>query len=145
MRKSLLLLGGALLVGGCNEGSAPDGNAAANAAATAPAKPKVRHYCFYKKDAQKGWSASRDGHGNVVVKGKAHLDDVRYKAELGQPEVSGTSAKLWLSTTTNTSYAAPDNWWDVSFTIPDSAAVTEVTVNCDAERVFAELKVAAKK
>jgi hypothetical protein len=138
MRNSPLLLVGSLLLAGCNQGS-PHGNAAANAAA--PAKPKVHHYCFFKKDAQKGWSASRDPNGNVVVKGKAHVDDVRYKADLGQPDISDTSAKLWLTTTTNSSYAAPDNWWDVSFTIPDSRAITSVSVNCDAERVFADLEV----
>ena len=141
MRKSALLLTGSLLLAACNQG-APQDNAANTAA---PAKPKVHHYCFFKKDAQKGWSAARDAKGDVTVKGKAHVDDVRYKADLGQPEVSGTSAKLWLSTTTNTSYAAPDNWWDVSFTIPDSAAITSVTVNCDAERVFAELQVKPAK
>lgn len=145
MRNSPLLLVGSLLLAGCNQG-APQDNAAANRAA--PAKPKVHHYCFFKKDAQKGWSATRDAKGNVTVKGKAHVEDVRYKADLGQPEVSvtgrgavATSAKLWLTTTTNSSYAAPDNWWDVSFTIPDSAAITSVTVNCDAERVFADLTV----
>jgi hypothetical protein len=139
MRKDIMVLGGVLLLGGCNQAGAPQNNAAAQA--SAPAAPKVRHYCFFKKDAQKGWTTSRDAAGNVIVKGKAHVDDVRYKADLGQPEISGSSAKLWLSTTTNTSYAAPGNWWDVSFTIPDSGAVTNVTVNCDAERVFADLKV----
>jgi hypothetical protein len=139
MRNSMLLLGGLLLVAGCNQSGDQGGNAAANTAA--PAKPKVHHYCFFKKDAQKGWSASRDPNGNVVVKGKAHVDDVRYKADLGQPDISDTSAKLWLTTTTNSSYAAPDNWWDVSFTIPDSRAITSVSVNCDAERVFADLEV----
>jgi hypothetical protein len=138
MRTMILLAGATLLVAGCNQTQAPDANASANAAA---AKPKVRHYCFYTKDASKAWSASRDAQGNVTVKGKAHVDDVRYAADLGQPEIAGTAAKLWLSTTTNGSYARPGNWWDVSFTIPDSAAVTEVTVNCDAERVFADLKV----
>lgn len=142
MRKSLLFGGAALLLAGCNQ-SATDNTKTAQP--EAPAKPKVRHYCFYHRDAQKEWSAARDSHGNVVVKGKAHVDDPRYAADLGQPEVAGTSAKLWLSTTTNTSYARPGNWWDVSFTIPDSAAVTDVTVNCDAERVFADLRVKPKK
>lgn len=143
MHRSLLLLGAALLVAGCNQGEAPDNEVSANA--TAPAKPKVNHYCFYKKDASKGWAATRDAKGNVTVTGKAHVDDVRYAADLGQPEVAGTAAKLWLSTTTNMSYARPGNWWDVSFTIPDSADVTEVTVNCDKDRVFADLKVKPAK
>ena len=143
MRKLVVLLCGTLLVGGCNQSATNDSNAAANAAA--PARPKVNHYCFFPKDAQRGWTASRDAKGNVVVKGKARVDDVRNKADLGQPEIAGSSAKLWLTLTTNSSYAAPDNWWDVSFTIPDSAAVDEVTVNCDAERVFADLKVKPAK
>ena len=143
MRTSTVLLFGTLLIGGCNQSGSSDGNAAANVAA--PAKPKVNHYCFFPKDAQKGWTASRDSKGNVVVKGKARVDDVRNKADLGQPEISGSTAKLWLTLTTNSSYAAPENWWNVSFTIPDSASVDEVTVNCDAERVFADLKVKPAK
>lgn len=147
MRKSTVLLCGALLpaslmLGACNQGGGSDTKASQ---AEAPAKPRVNHYCFYKKDAQKGWTATRDADGNVVVKGKAHLDDVRYKADLGQPDIAGGLAKLWLTTTTNTSYAAPGGWWDASFTIPNSAAITEVTVNCDYERQFADLKVAAAK
>ena len=146
MRKSTLLMCGTLVLAGCNQGATPDNNAAATVAA--PAKPKVNHYCFFKKDAQKGWSATRDANGDVVVKGKARVDDVRNKPELGQPELTvggrgavPESAKLWLTLAQNSSYPAKDNWWDVSFTIPHSAGVHEVTVNCDAERVFADLKV----
>ena len=142
MRTSVLLFGSALLLGGCNQGSTADTKASQP---EPPAKPKVSHYCFYKKDAQKSWSASRDANGNVVVEGKAHLDDPRYKADLGQPDIAGSSAKLWLSTTTNTSYAAPGGWWDVSFTIPNSTSIDEVTVNCDAERQFADLKLKPAK
>ena len=144
MRTTTVLLAGVMLLGGCNQSSG--GNADTKAAAPeAPAKPKVNHYCFFKKEAQKDWSASRDASGNVVVKGKALVDDVRNKADLGQPEVTGTTAKLWLTLAQNTSYAAKDNWWDVSFTIPDSKGVTEVTVNCDADRQFADLKVKPAK
>jgi hypothetical protein len=143
MRKTALLTIGTIMLAACGQGDSGQVNNTANAAADA--KPKVNHYCFFKKDAQKGWTASRDASGNVVVKGKAHLDDVRYKADLGQPDIAGTSAKLWLTTTTNTSYAAKDNWWDVSFTIPNSAAITEVSVNCDAERQFADLQVKPAK
>ena len=143
MRKSTVLLCGTLLVAACGQSGTESAN---NAVKTAAAEtPKVNHYCFFKKDAQKDWSASRDADGNVVVKGKARVDDVRNKADLGQPEVTGTSAKLWLTLAQNASYAAKDNWWDVNFTIPDSAAVSEVTVNCDAERVFADLKVKLAK
>jgi hypothetical protein len=143
MRTSTVLLCGTLLLVGCKQGQPADSNAAANVAA--PAKPKVKHYCFFAKEAQKAWSASRDGAGNVVVTGKARVDDVRNKADLGQPEVSGSSAKLWLTMAQNISYPAKDNWWDVSFTIPDSAAVDEVTVNCDPQRVLADLKVKPRK
>ncbi|MBV9527309.1 hypothetical protein [Sphingomonas sp.] len=142
MRKVTMLVCGTLLLGACNQGGDPDTKTTQS---EAPATPKVNHYCFYKKDAQIGWTASRDAQGNVVVKGKAHVDDVRYKADLGQPDISGSSAKLWLSTTTNTSYAAPGNWWDVSFTIPNSSAIDHVTVNCDAERQFADLTVKPAK
>ena len=143
MRTVMAVLGGAMLLAACGQSRTEPANDTVKAAA--PEAPKVNHYCFFKKDAQKGWSASRDADGNVVVKGKARVDDIRNKADLGQPEVTGTSAKLWLTLAPNASYAAKDNWWDVSFTIPDSAAVTEVTVNCDAQRVFADLKVKPAK
>lgn len=143
MRTVLAVLGGTLLLAACGQSGTEPANNTAKAAA--PEEPKVNHYCFFKKDAQKGWSATRDASGNVVVKGKALVDDVRNKADLGQPEISGTTAKLWLTIAQNGSYPAKDNWWDVSFTIPDSKAVTEVTVNCDADRVFADLKVKPAK
>jgi len=143
MRTSTVLLCGTLLLAGCKQGETADSNAASNVAA--PAKPKVNHYCFFAKDAQKGWSAARNDTGNVVVTGKARVDDVRNKADLGQPEISGSSARLWLTLAPNSSYPAKDNWWDVSFTIPDSAGVDEVTVNCDAQRQFADLKVKPRK
>ena len=143
MRTVMAVLGGVMLLAACGQSGTEPANNTVKAAA--PEAPKVNHYCFFKKDAQKGWAASRDASGNVVVKGKAHLDDVRYKADLGQPDIAGSSAKLWLTTTTNTSYAAKDNWWDVSFTIPNSAAITEVSVNCDAERQFADLQVKPAK
>ena len=142
MRTSTLLLCGTLLLAGCNQGTEPTNNTAAK---TAAAKPKVNHYCFFAKDAQKGWSAARDGNGNVVVTGKARVDDVRNKADLGQPEITGSSAKLWLTMAQNSSYPAKDNWWDVSFTVPNSAWVDEVTVNCDPQRQFADLKVPRPK
>ena len=143
MRTVMAVLGGAMLLAACGQSGTEPANNTVKAAV--PEAPKVNHYCFFKKDAQKGWSASRDADGNVVVKGKARVDDIRNKADLGQPELAGSSAKLWLTIAPNGSYAAKDNWWDVSFTIPSSAAVTEVTVNCDSERVFADLKVKPAK
>jgi hypothetical protein len=137
--KFLLACAATALVTGCNE-PAPSGSATANAANTAATKAP-RHYCFFKADEARDWAAARDPGGNITVKGKAHVRDVRYKADLGQPEISGGSARLWLSMTPNTAYRSPDNWWDVSFTIPDSAGVTAVTVACDSKRVLAELPV----
>ena len=43
----------------------------------------------------------------------------------------------------DTGYAAPDNWWDMTATIPDSAAVDTVEVKCG-DQAVAELKVAPK-
>ena len=145
MRKSTWLASASLLLAACNQGGGADTK---STQPEAPPKPKISHYCFYTHDAQKDWSASRDKDGNIVVKGKAHLDDNRYKAVLGQPEVpaGGTGpTKLWLTMTDNTSYASPGNWWDVTFTIPNSASINEVTVNCDAERQFADIKVKPAK
>lgn len=143
MRTVMAVLGGTIVLAACGQSGTEPANNSVKAAA--PETPAAHHYCFFKKDAQKGWSASRDASGNVVVKGKARVDDVRNKADLGQPDISGTSATLWLTMAQNGSYPAKDNWWDVSFTIPDSKAITEVSVKCDAERVFADLKVKPAK
>src|SRR5436305_7915753 len=111
--RALLLLAGAVAaLAGCNQGGEnAAGNVATNAAA---AKPKHPTYCFFKDSDTKGWAASRDAAGNISVKGKGHLDDDRYAAELSQPEISGASASLWLTMGPNTAaYGAPENWWDV--------------------------------
>ncbi len=81
-----------------------------------------------------------DAQGNVVVAGKANVKDARYRAELGQAEVAGASARIAPTIAQNTGYASPDNWWDVSATIPASGAVTSVTVECGA-KTLAELAV----
>src|SRR3569833_2678686 len=133
MRTVMAVLGGAMLLAACGQSRTEPANDTVKAAT--PETPKVNHNNNNKKKTQKDWSASRDADGNVVVKGKARVDDVRNKADLGQPEVTGTSAKLWLTVAQNASYAAKDYWWDVSFTIPSSGGVTEVTVNCASERV----------
>ena len=111
--------------------------------ATAPAqpqKPKRPAYCFFKSNELKAWTASVDAQGNVVVAGKAHMKDARYRPQLGKGEVSGNSAVISPTITQNSSYASPDNWWDVDATIPGSAAVTSVTILCGAKTV-AELAV----
>ena len=137
MRKSMLLIGAAAFVG-CGQS-----NEVANQPAKVPAKKKAS-YCFFKEPDAKDWAASRDKDGDIVVKGKAYRQDSRYRAVLGPATVTGTSAELSPTIVTNdTGFGAPDNWWDVSATIPNSAAVTSVTVSCGA-RTLAKLDVAAK-
>lgn len=133
MRQSIILFGAVALAGcGSNEDTA-------NQVAKAPAKKKPS-YCFFKEPDTKDWAASRDKTGNVVVKGKAYRQDPRYMAVLGTPAVTGSHAEIAPSITLNdTGFAAPENWWDVSATIPNSALVTGVTVTCG-PRTLAELK-----
>ena len=135
MRKSMILLGAAAGLAGC--GQAAD-NAAANEAAAnrAAAEAPRPAYCFFKKDETKGWAAKVDKDGNVVVSGKAYRSDGRYKAELQPATVSGTTAEVSPTITVNdTGYAAPENWWDLSETIPNSQAVTSVEVKCGADTI----------
>jgi len=137
MRKAMLLLGAAALAG-CGQS-----NEAANQVAKAPAKKKAA-YCFFKEPDTKGWTATRDKAGDIVVKGKAFRQDPRYKAVLGPATVTGTRAEIAPSVGNNdTGFAAPDNWWDLNATIPNSAAVESVAVTCGA-KTLAELKVPPK-
>jgi hypothetical protein len=136
----LLVLGTIAALAGC--GPSAD-NPPANQAAAAPPQPKVP-YCFFKDSETKGWSASRDKDGNIVVKGKAFREDSRYKALLGPPAVSGTSVEVRPTITVNdTGFGAPENWWSIEATIPDSAAIDSVNVRCGA-KTLAELKVPVK-
>lgn len=138
MNGKLVLLGAAAALASCNQAAEnPAGNAAANVGSS---KPKHPAYCFFKDEEAKGWKTSLDPRGNVTVTGKMHVKDARYKADLGQPEVAGASAELWPTIAVNTGYASPDNWWDVSFTIPNSAAVTNVAVRCG-RKTMAQLTV----
>ena len=140
MRRLLLLLSAAAMVAGC--GQAND-DSAKQAAAVPPAKKRPA-FCFFKEPDTKGWAASRDEGGNIVVKGKAYRQDSRYKAVLGPPTVAGSSAEISPTVTSNdTGFGAPENWWDVSATIPNSAAIDTVTVRCGA-RTLAELSVPKK-
>lgn len=140
----LSLAGAAVVLWGCNQTeSTPANNEAANAVAAAA--PKRPSYCFFKDSDTKGWSASRDAQGNVTVKGKGHLDDTAYMAQLTEPEVTGTSAKLWLTMGTNTGpTGAPENWWDVKAVIPNSGVIATVTVLCGTKTV-AQLTVPAAR
>ena len=137
----LTLAAGAALLASCGQ----SGDEAANQAAANAAQPKKKPaHCFFKDNETKGWKASRGKDGNITVKGKAYRSDSRYQALLGPPEVSGTVASIAPTITQNmTGYGAEDNWWDVSATIPNSAAVDTVTVTCGA-KTLATLTVQTK-
>lgn len=138
MRQLIFAAGAAVLLASCNKAD----DAAANQAA-APPKKKVAH-CFFKDSETKGWSASRDKDGNIVVKGKAYRSDLRYQAVLGPPDLSGTAASIAPTITPNTgAFGAEDDWWDVKAIIPNSAAIDTVTVKCG-EKTLATLAVKPK-
>ena len=139
MQRIFLILGGAGALAAC--GQSNDG-ASTNQAA-APPKKKPAH-CFFKDAETKDWAASRGKDGNIVVKGKAYRSDPRYKALLNPPTVTGTRAEIAPTIAQNdTGYGAPENWWDVTAAIPDSAAADTVKVICGA-KTLAELQVAPK-
>lgn len=144
MHKSIILFGTSLGLAACNqaaENTSANNGAASSAAAEAP-KPA---YCFFKDSETKDWKAKVDKSGNVVVSGKAYREDPRYKALLGPAKVSGSTAELSPSITVNdTGFAAPGNWWTLSATIPNSAAVTSVTVDCG-DKAIATLAVPRNK
>ena len=132
----------AIALAACGQPAGGDAEATGNAAPSAAANtadataPKHPTYCFYKDANTRGWAASVDKDGNIKVSGKAYLEDARYMGELFQGEVDGDRARIWLNMVPNTgAYAAPENWWDVSATIPGSAAATAVTVMCGTKTV----------
>jgi hypothetical protein len=135
----ILLAAGAAGVAGCSQGADNQADKATNAVANAVEGKKHPTYCFFAEGTTKGWKASRDAKGNVTVKGVAQLDDRRYKASLGDPELDGTVASLWLTMPVNdTGMGAKDNTWGVSATVPDSAAAESVKVMCG-KKVLADL------
>ena len=138
MRPILFVPCAAAMLAACGQ-EADDGagNAVANTSAASEKRPA---YCFFKSAETKAWKASLERSGDVTISGKAHVKDARYKPELGQPKVTGTSAEVWPTIAVNTGYASPDNWWDVNFTIPGSSAVESVVVRCG-KKTLAELKV----
>ena len=140
--RTLCLLGSLAAVTACAPSAV---NQAANQASANAAQPKKKAaYCFFKDSETKDWSAARGKDGNIVVKGKAFRSDSRYQALLGPPTVSGTTAEVSPSIQQNsTGFGAPDNWWEVTTTIPDSAALDTVKVTCGA-KTLAEIKVAPK-
>lgn len=140
MKNRMLVLAVSAVLTGCNQ-QATENQAAPNATVNAAAEKKHPTYCFFKDAETKGWTASRDGQGNVVVKGKAYRSDPRYMAKFTDQEVTSTKATLWLAIAQNsTGYAAPENWWDVMMTLPNSSAVTAVAVQCG-KKTLAELTV----
>jgi hypothetical protein len=140
MQRFMMIAGAATLFASCGQ----SGDNANQAAARPPKAKKKPAYCFFKDPETKGWVASRDKDGNIVVKGKAYRSDSRYQAVLQNPTVFGASAEISPTIVQNdTGYGAEDNWWDVKATIPNSAAVDTVTVRCGA-KAFAELKVPLK-
>jgi hypothetical protein len=119
------------------------GATTANGAAAA-AKAERAPYCFFKDAETKGWKASVAKDGNAVVSGKAYRSDSRYIAEIGTVEVDGTTATVRPTINPNTTgFGAPDNWWDVTKTIPDSASVETVIVKCG-DKTVATLAVPRK-
>ena len=78
--------------------------------------------------------------GDVTVTGKAHVKDARYRPELGAAQVEGAKAVVSPTIAPNSGYASPDNWWDVTATIPAGSGVETVTVQCGV-KALAELTV----
>ena len=142
MRTSILLVATTALLAACGESD----NSANRAAAAKPAAEKKKAtYCFFKEPDTKGWSAKRGKDGNIIVTGKAYREDPRYMAVLAPATVNKTSAEISPTITTNTTgFAAQDNWWDVKASIPNSAAITSVTVSCGA-RTLAQFAVGPAK
>ena len=142
MNKSIGLLTLVAALAGC--GPSSDESAANQAAANSAQPKKKAAYCFFKDDETKDWAASRGKDGNIVVKGKVYRSDPRYKAVMGEPAVTGTVVEIAPSIANNdTGYAAQDNWWDVTATVPGSAAVDTIRVLCG-PKTLAQIKVAPK-
>jgi len=133
-RSMIAIVAGAAALAGCGQTN-DSAEASANVAkAAAPAK-KVP-YCFFKDENSKGWAASSGKDGNVIVKGKGYVADGRYMAGLKPAEIDGSTASLQLAMPQNdTGYSKTDGWWDISSTIPQSAAVDTVKVLCGAKTV----------
>ena len=131
--RTLLIAVVATLLAGCGQ---PADDSANQAAAKAVQPKKKAAYCFFKDSETKGWKAARGKDGNIVVKGKAYRQDSRYQAVLGPPEISGTTASISPTIIQNTgAFGATDDWWDVSATIPNSAAIDTIAVTCGAKTV----------
>jgi hypothetical protein len=147
MRISSIMIGiGAVALGAC--GGTDSGKSEANATGNAEAaKPKKRAYCFFPDEkSTTGWALSVAANGDLIVKGRGNLEDPRYMAKLGEPEIEGTTADVPLKMAPNdTGYQSADNgWWDVTATIPAASNVQTVHVTCGA-KTLATLPVPATK
>ncbi len=142
MRNFIVILGSAALAAcGQSSNEAAANSEAANAAAEKP-KPA---YCFFKDSETKDWKGKLDKDGNVVVTGKVYREDSRYRAVLSPATMSGATAEVAPTITQNdTGYGAPDNWWPVSQTIPNSQGVDTVTVKCG-DATLATIKMVRNK
>lgn len=139
MDTKIIKFGWVLLLAGC--GQSGDSSATRQPAPQASKKPA---YCFFKEEETKNWAAHRDTSQNIVLTGKAHVKDSRYKAVLGEPVPSGASADIAPTIGQNDgAFGAPGDWWDLSAAIPNSAKVGEVVVHCG-EKVIAKLEVPPK-
>ena len=144
MYKQLLTITAAATLAACGQNA--DDATATNQAEANQVQPKKKKaaYCFFKDAEMKGWAASRDEGGNIAVSGKAYRSDSRYQAVFAPAEVSGTTAEIAPTIQNNaTGYGAPENWWDLKATIPNSAAVQTVKVICG-PKTLAELQVPVK-
>ena len=143
MRTFVVIIGAAGLAA-CGQSSnhAASNNAEANASAAEKPKPA---YCFFKDSETKDWKGKLDKDGNVVVTGNAYREDSRYKAILSPATVTGSTAEVAPTIAQNdTGYGAPDDWWPVSLTIPNSQGVDSVAVKCGDE-TLATIKLDRKK
>jgi hypothetical protein len=143
--RTILLLAAGAGLSACGQAGDETANAATTAnGAAAAAKAERTPYCFFKDAETKGWKASVGKDGNAVVSGKAYRSDSRYIAEIGTVEVDGTTATVRPTINPNTTgFGAPDNWWDVTKTIPDSGSVDTVIVKCG-DKTVATLAVPRK-
>ena len=140
MRRFSLVVGLAAVLAACGQSN---DNGPTNQVAAQPAKKKPA-YCFFKDEELKGWTAKRDKDGNVTLAGNAHVKDPRYKAILGASDIKGTTASLSPTIVQNdTGYGAPEDTWNVTASIPNSAAITTVIVTCGDKNV-AQLEVPKK-
>lgn len=135
MKHALFILTGlTALSAGCGN----SGEGSASQKEVAAVKPKKQPaFCFFKDSEMKDWAAKRDAQGNIVLSGKAHVKDSRYKAVMGPPQASGGNVEIAPTLTLNTGYEAPDDWWDLSATIPNSAKVTKIAISCGAKNAAA--------